>query len=300
MNNIHGLPAPLVKALTFERRRPVPGRFGVTALIDSPLKRLLAMRHFDEVEDEVSENFWAFLGKMGHRVLEDDSETSEVKIEVDLWGGKVVGVIDYHKDGKITDWKFTSVWAAMFIKDKSEWELQLQIYAYLLQLIGKPVFGISNFLLLRDWNKREAQKNQDYPRIPFKKIEYSLWDAPTIEAYVHGRIDLHLDAERFHGDIPEKFWCSPEERWHKPDKWAVMKKKDGRAVRVLENKEAAEIIRSAESERTNINHFIVFRPGEDTKCASYCSYNKWCPYWREHGTINEGPVVESDAQGGAE
>lgn len=278
--NIHDLPQPLVEALTPERRRPVPGRFGVTTLIDSPLRRILTMRHFDEITEDVSENIWVLLGKMGHKILEINKQVSEIRIEHPFNDATIAGVIDYTA-GEVIDFKFTSVWSYIFASDKSAWEQQLQIYGYLVQSLGQPVTGLANWLILRDWNKREAAKSENYPKIPFAKIEYKLWDKMTVEAFIQERVSLHLNAEKSRPDqasneIPTHLWCTPTERWKKEDKWAVMKKGQVRAVRLYDSEEAAEA------------HFdlgippafyIEHRPGEDTRCENYCSLNVWCPYY---------------------
>ena len=280
MLNVHNLPEPLVKALTPQRSKPVPGRIGVTALIDSPLRRLLNMRHFDEIEEDASDSFWALIGKSVHYVIEQSDKNTEIKIQQPVFGATLVGVVDYFKDGHVIDWKTTSVWSAIY-SDGKDWEKQLQCYAYLLGLQGHLVKELSVYMILRDWQKREAQKGGNYPSIPFKQISYDLWSKTTVEAFIQERVSLHLNAEKSRPDqasneIPTHLWCTPTERWKKEDKWAVMKKGQVRAVRLYDSEEAAEA------------HFdlgippafyIEHRPGEDTRCASYCSVNIWCPYY---------------------
>jgi hypothetical protein len=69
-------------------------------------------------------------------------------------------------------------------------------------------------------------------------------------------------------ELPEQYWCSEEERWHKPDKYAVRKMGQDKAVRVVDTEEIAKSIIRQEVTRTNGKYFIEFRPGEDTKCTS--------------------------------
>jgi len=277
--NLYSLPAPLVKALTPERRRPQPGRIGISALIDAPLRRILTMRHFDDIQDEASDSFWALIGKSIHYAIEQSDRDTEIKIEQQTFGATLVGVVDYFKDGHVIDWKTTSVWSAIF-SDGKDWEKQLQCYAYLLGLQGHEVKELSVYMILRDWQKRDAAKSEDYPKIPFKQISYDLWPKPTVEAFISQRVSFHLSAEQNAlranmSEIPPNMWCTPSERWKKEDKWAVMKKGQVRAVRLYDTKEAAEA------------HFdlgippafyIEHRKGEDTKCLSYCSVSTWCPY----------------------
>lgn len=282
--NIHNLPAPLVSALTVLRKAPVPGRLSITSLIGSPLVRVLQMRHAGEIDEDVSENLWALLGSAVHQVIEKSASGTEIKLECQYEGANLVGVIDHYVKGCITDWKLTSKWAAIYADNKS-WEQQLQCYAFLAGAHGYPVDKIQVYMILRDWNKREAQKNPDQPQIPFQAIEYPLWDKARISDYLKERVSIHLEAEKClvggkELEIPASLWCTPEERWAKPDTYAVMKDGNQRAVRVVESQEAAEKIMEAEIERTKKKHSVVFRPGEDTRCASYCGVSAWCPYLR--------------------
>jgi hypothetical protein len=276
INNIHELPEPLVKALTPDRKAPVDGRISVTALIDSPLRRILQKRYFNQIEEDASENLWALLGSAIHKVIEMGSEDTEIKLEIPYGGATVVGVVDYYKDSQIIDWKCTSVWSVVFADNKL-WEQQLQVYAYLVQLSGKPVDKLSVYMILRDWNKREAQRNPEMPKIPFHQISYPIWPKYRIEAYLTERVCFHLAAEKYSldcpsSDLPPQFWCTPEERWHKPDKWAAKNIGKDRAVRVFDTKEECEKF------VLDTKMFLEYRPGQDSKCLDYCNTALWCPY----------------------
>jgi len=275
VSNLHNLPEPLVKALTPERRKPVPGRIGVTALIDSPLRRLLTMRHFDEIIEDASDSFWALIGKSVHYVIEQGDKNTEMKISQQAFGATIVGIVDYFKNGHIIDWKTTSVWSAVF-SDGKDWEKQLQCYSYLLRSLGHPVDKLSVYMILRDWNKRESQKSPDtYPMIPFKAISYTPWDKMTVEAFVSERVSLHLLAEKValastSIEIPAEFWCTPAERWEKPTKYAAKSVGKDRAVRVFDTEEeCSKFI-------FDTKMFLEVRPGEQTKCLSYCAVAQWC------------------------
>jgi hypothetical protein len=222
---------------------------------------------------------------MGHKVLELDKKVSEIRIELPLFGATIVGVVDYSDKGEIVDFKFTSVYSVIFADDKTEWEEQLQVYRHLVQLTGKPVKKISNHLILRDWKKREAQKSNDYPNIPFKEISYTPWERGKIEAYLRGRVELHLLAEKSVPDPSQctelAFMCTPKQRWAKPDKWAVKKVGVEKAVRVFEKEDTADEVRLKEENRTGKKHFVEFRKGEDTKCLYFCSVSSFCPHWKK-------------------
>lgn len=171
-------------------------------------------------------------------------------------------------------------------KSPSAYEKQLQMYAFMLYLTGKPITKLSIYMILRDWNKREMQKNPDYPRIPFHHLSFDVWPMEKIQEFVLGRVSLHLQAERWLNEhpndpIPEEFWCSAEERWRKAEKFAVMKKGAKKASRVCLSMEAAGAWISYHP-LVGAKYEIEKRPGEDTKCINYCNYNSFCPYYKEN------------------
>lgn len=270
--NQYDLPEPLARALTFERKAPVKNRFSVTQLIRAPLPRLLLMEHYAEIDEDISGNLWALLGKAIHYVIEKSDRDTEIRIETDVDGSTVVGVVDYCKDGMIIDWKTSSVWSVIFAGSK-DWELQLQTYAYLLR--DRNIKELLVYMILRDWNQRDARKNPDYPAIPFAKMSYQPWGIARQEAYVRERVSLHHRAEIAPpGPISEEFWCTPEERWDKADKWAVKKLGAARALKVCDTQEEAEKV--VEGVKGGI---VEYRKGESTRCLWYCSVSPWCPYY---------------------
>jgi hypothetical protein len=82
-------------------------------------------------------------------------------------------------------------------------------------------------------------------------------------------------------DIPP---CSPDERWAKPTKYAVMKAGNKRAVRVMETMEEAEKLAADLGK----NHYTETRPGESTRCMDYCSCCEFCNFFRGNVAAAEG------------
>jgi hypothetical protein len=85
------------------------------------------------------------------------------------------------------------------------------------------------------------------------------------------RIAAHEDAKK---SIPE---CSSDERWAKPDTWAVVKRGQKRAINggVQLSEEGAQKV--AEK---NPGTFVQYRKGESTRCASYCSVSNFCSQFK--------------------
>jgi hypothetical protein len=135
--------------------------------------------------------------------------------------------------------------------------------------------------LIRDHNQRKAKTEKDYPKHPVFKIEWDFResDFEQMQLDVISWFSQIMDEEELPDSELEP--CSPEQRWHKDDKWAVKKKGVKRAVRVYSSKQDAYQRAAGENREAKGEPFYVEeRRGEDTKCESYCSVAEFCPYWR--------------------
>jgi hypothetical protein len=83
------------------------------------------------------------------------------------------------------------------------------------------------------------------------------------------------------GTLPE---CSPDEMWEKPSTWAIKKEGGVRAKSVHSTKEEAEV-------NLTKGYFIEHRPGERTRCKSYCQVSKFCSqhqtYLKENQSVDQ-------------
>lgn len=273
ITNAHSLPEAVYNVLFLPGTPPIKGRYGVVDLCGAPLPRILKMQHWEEIEEDVSDKLFMLLGSSVHYVLEKgapDSALAEEKLIVNHKGVYIVGVTDLYHNSIIEDWKVVSVFSFL-LGDKPEWERQLNCYAWLLGELEFPVTGLRINAILRDWMKNKALRNPDYPAIPFQMVQVPLWEPDKASAYVEERIALHRAAE----DTMTAPCCNDEERWAKPTTYAVMKKGNKKASRVLETREEAETW-------ADFNLFckfeIVERPGEYTRCQSYCVSRAVCQY----------------------
>ena len=92
-------------------------------------------------------------------------------------GSRTVNIIDY---------KVTSVWSVIY--GKPEWENQLNCYAYLVSKTKqRRQFKIC--AILRDWNRRDAEKKEDYPKAPIVFVDIPLWDKNKTEAYIKKELE---------------------------------------------------------------------------------------------------------------
>lgn len=251
-----------------------PNRLSVTRLIDSPYLNKLLMKHWDELEEDVSDRLWALLGKSVHYVLEkgaDLNSFAEEKLEIQMGDITIVGVTDNYHEKIISDYKVTSVWH-WILGDGKDYENQLNCNAWLWRKKGFEVTGLVVHAILRDWQR--SKTGEDYPPIPFATRQIPLWTFEKQEEYITNRIMFHLQID----PMP----CTPEERWEKKPTFAVMKKGRKSALRVLNtfdlaNNWFAENVPEKEVKICTIEK----RKGSCIRCESYCPVRNICPANKE-------------------
>ena len=127
--------------------------------------------------------------------------------------------------------------------------------------------------LLRDFSARDAKYDSQKPQTPVVRVEVETWTPEAAETFLHDRVAAHKSARN--GSIGE---CSDEERWAKPDTYAVMKPGRKSALRVLPSHAEA-------ATWGNINALgqftIEHRPGENTRCERYCPVSLFCDQFKQ-------------------
>lgn len=256
--------------------------FSVTQIIDSPKIVQLRKRHFNEITEDISERIWALLGSATHAILEKstaEGRSVEQYFKVSMNDLTLSGVSDLLEDGTLSDFKVTSVWSIILEggEGKKEWKNQLNCYAYLWRTEKKvDIKKLQVIAILRDWVKSKALQDPDYPRIPLIVINVPLWTEAEQKEYIANRLLLHKTYINFTDDLIPA--CSEEERWHKPDTYAVMKPEGKKAVRVLNS------LKEAEDHITALglkNLSIAKRDGGDKRCEEYCSLTPFCNFFKE-------------------
>ena len=281
LTNKHNIPQTFVNVLdrpTYSRGK---ANISVTQLINSPKIVALTKKFEDELEQDVADMVWSIFGSAVHKVLEhgqDENHIVEERLHAEVDGWKLSGAIDLqivHPDGiDIRDYKTVSAWSVM--NEKIEWEYQLNIYAWLVETVKKaPVKSLGIVAIIRDWSRREAARNPDYPQAPIKEIPINTWGMLERTKLIKDRIHAHAACEfelETDGDLPD---CTPEEMWEKPTTWALKKKGGVRAVKVFTTEEEAKAACKSE-------HEIEVRPGSRTRCESFCPVNTYCQQWRDY------------------
>ncbi len=284
ITNNHNLPESFVNFARNDKYSKGKSDISVTTLIDSPRVRLLREANSADLTSDAADMIWPLFGTAVHHILEssknDKGVTLEERLYADVNGWVLSGAVDHQKtDGKtisITDYKVTSVWSVIY--GKIEWEQQLNCYAFLAQKNkGMKVKSLQICAILRDWNRREAERKEEYPKAPVVLIDIPIWpDTKRIE-YIKERIAMHQDAQvdyDLSGGFPP---CSDEERWKRGEAWAVKKKGLKRAMRVFDNEEDAEKFMTGQTVPVELEH----RAGELVRCnGDYCGVANFCSQFK--------------------
>jgi hypothetical protein len=298
ITNLHNLPESIISALHRPTYSKGDAHISCTELLNSPRIVQLKRKHWEDIEQDASEMVWQLFGSAIHQILEHgkgDNHIIEERLFAEFSGWVLSGAIDLQTvtpDGiEISDYKTTSAWAVM--NEKSDWTHQLNVYAHLVEKVKKiPVTKLSIVAIIRDWSAREAQK-EGYPQAPIVTIPIKLWSPEEREQFIQSRLTDHSSAmfeADTEGALPE---CSPEEMWEKSTTWAIKKEGGVRAKSVHSSVEEANaaLAEAEKSAKKNEKFAIEIRPGERTRCKSYCQVSKFCSqfqtYLKENQSVDQ-------------
>lgn len=285
LTNKSNLPEALVRALQNDSYDSGDSDFTATSLLKPPRVTALEKRHRHEIEEDAEDGLYRLYGQVAHGILEraNMADLAEkrffAEFTVDGKTYKVSAQLDTLSltNGTLSDFKFTTSWGFKANQPpKPEWVAQLNIQLELMRRNGLDANALQIIGLLRDWQIREAKFNKDYPQAPVSTLAIPMWSREQTTSFIGMRIKAHVDAQT---NLPE---CTPDERWAKPDQWAVVKGKRAINGGVQFSQELAEQI-AAKNPGTR----VVFRPGESTRCASYCRVAQFCTQFKRLNKANE-------------
>ena len=294
ITNRSNLPKVIERAVINDPYDSSGSNISTTRLIAPPRIRVLEMRNWDLIEDDVSNRIFSLLGQSVHHILERS------KLKVDLAerrlfykddkitnGWTLSGQFDLlSRQGDLTDFKVTSAWAALdaLTNGKDEWENQLNVLDFLCRKNQKTltwykkevkVKSLNIMAILRDWSKLKVMQSDNYPRKQVVMIPIRRWSEEEQENYVQARIKLHQDAENTN-DLP---LCTAKERWRKEDGYALMLDNRKTARRVLPTRQDMDKYMKDNKYVEGQGCKVVFRAGEDVRCQHYCSVNQFCSHF---------------------
>ncbi|MFZ2961395.1 MAG: hypothetical protein WA705_31345 [Candidatus Ozemobacteraceae bacterium] len=274
-SNKFNLPDPIVKAVQRDTYNPGKSDVTVTRLILPPKIAILQDMYREEVVEDVADGFFRMLGKCVHKILEE--KDSEAIVEHRFYSSErlqgliVSGQIDRYdpKTRTLQDYKLTTCYSAQN-GAKSEWVGQLNLLALLARENGYPVENLELILLLRDHSKTQAERTSNYPPAPVIRMPVELFSEEKTEWYLNSRLQAYVSAK---SQMPD---CSPEERWKRPDEFAILKPGGKRAVRLFD----CEADAHAFAEMSGDALFVQKRSGTSIRCESFCQVNQFCEQWK--------------------
>jgi len=176
ITNKLNLPEGFVKAVSTEKHN-APGCLSATTLIQGVKQIILIDRHWDNLEEDVSDRIWAIFGSAVHSILQSEGKYNftEQAMSHKVCDITVTGQIDSYNmmDGIIDDYKTASVVKVKF-GDYADWYLQGMIYAWLLTKNKFTVNKCRFIALLKDHSKTDALREREYPEKPVYIYEFPI------------------------------------------------------------------------------------------------------------------------------
>lgn len=212
----------------------------------------------------------------------DENIINEKTLSIEIDGMEISGTFDRFdiSNKHMDDNKMTGASAVMFPEQKLAWDRQLNVYAYMLRQHGYEVETARIIAFLKDWSKMKVKTNKDYPKTPIIMHPVKLYNDKIMEKYLKQRVALHRRAEN-----GEEIPCTVEERWAKPDMFAVKIEGGKRAKRVFDNEKLADAYIMKEEMNHTKKLVKEFRPGQSLRCAEYCPVAKFCPQYKKEMEI---------------
>lgn len=294
LTNVTGLPQSIVNLASYAwYDDPQDSDITVTRLIKPPRIVNLFKRHKEKIKVDVQELAWSILGSSIHVMLErcaGEDVIVETRLKTEINGWRVSGKPDayYPKLKKEDDYKVTSVYS--FQSDKPEWEAQLNLNAMLHRLKRQEVESINIVAILRDFSRKKAEVDHNYPQHGIYLQGYPVWTLDEQKKLALERVKLHQEASELpDNELP---LCTPEERWYRGGGWAVYMSGNTKATRVFETQDECHTYMEENpppeakiSKKTNkvlapAKTYLPLqeRQGENIRCLHYCEARQFCDF----------------------
>lgn len=193
----------------------------------------------------------------------------------------ISGKFDFVAEGKVHDFKSTSVYGYLNQSNASKYILQMSLYRWLNpDIITKDEMLIH--YIFTDWSKAESLRNSNYPKARVHSQKYNLLGLDEIEQFVKDKLELYDSMKhQQEKDIP---YCTDEELWRKPTVWKYYKNANAtRATKNFDNPSEAYAL-----QQTN-------GVGEVREVKGTVSACKYCPAFllcsQKDELINSGDLI---------
>lgn len=281
ITNRNNFPDALVKAILNDPYNKGAADYSITELLNPPRLVALKAKHKDELEDDVEDRLWSLYGQIAHTILERANVSDDI-VETRYFAtfkapNGDTRVVSAQVDtlslvqNCLSDWKFTTAWK---FKNNSppdpNWIAQLNGQLEILRRNNLDAERLRIVGLLRDWSKLEAKRANDYPQKGVISMPIPMWSREQTTSFIEMRIALMERALAAETEVQLPL-CTPDERWAKPDIWAVMKgEKAIKGGVCFVEKEAHKKLEATPGAR------LEFRPGISNRCESYCQVSQFC------------------------
>lgn len=179
------------------------------------------------------------------------------------------GKFDFIGDGRLEDFKSTSVYTAIHNTNDKKYALQGSIYRWLNpKLVTRDQMAIQ--FIFTDWSAAQAKADHKYPQRKTQERIIELISVAETDNYVKSKLkalETHWTAEE--ADIPE---CSDEDLWRSEPQFKYYKNPDNankpgsRSTKNFDNAQDA-YIRLSEDGGKGV---VVEKPGQ-VKACRYCA-----------------------------
>lgn len=263
-SNNHKIPLPLAVFLATDHYDYEPNTISTTALLKPVRQIILGQRvskenNIVDLSDMVSsrmgtaihtaiEMAWQNPSKALRQLGYDEQTIERIKINPtnpnktdipvymeqrsykELMGFTISGKFDFVAEGKVQDFKSTSVYNYLNQSNKDKYIQQGSIYRWLNPDIITQDEMIIHYIFT-DWNKSESLRNSNYPKARVLSQKYPLMDLDSTAQFVKEKLNkilVYQEANEI--DIP---FCTDAELWRKPTVWKYYKNPD--SVRSTKN-----------------------------------------------------------------
>jgi hypothetical protein len=178
----------------------------------------------------------------------------------------ITGKYDLVMDGKLADYKSTSVWTYIFGSNDSKYAEQGSIYKWLNPTkITEDKMDIH--FIFTDWSGVKAKEDPKYPQIKVLTKEFFLDPPEVTESKITDKLaqlEQYMGCED-QGEIPA---CTPEDLWQKDPVWKYYKNPNSTARSTKNFDNEGDAIQRL-NEDGGVGK-IVHYPGEVVRCR-YCN-----------------------------
>lgn len=255
--NNHNIPLPLAVFLATDHYDYEPNTISTTALL-RPLRQLVLGQRLQAKDNvvDIADMVSSRMGTAIHTAIElawqnptralkllgyDDKTIQRIKINPsqvnkndiavymekrsykELLGFKISGKFDFVAEGKVQDFKSTSVYNYLNQSNAEKYILQGSIYRWLNpDIIHKDELVIH--YIFTDWSKAESLRNPNYPQARVLSQKYPLLSLEQTQRYIEDKLsDILAYQDSPETDIP---FCTDEELWRKPTVYKYYKNPD--------------------------------------------------------------------------